>query len=392
LSDIFAKRMAIQSRNGQVGEFLRNSTNTVENFTFTNNINYKKGMLYDWDMNPIEEVEFKFEKHRTFVSEEREVEYFIRFRPDFHPELKYKDRYYKNDGRARLGFYIDVPDYDEGTIGKWIISGKDDKSTLDRYNCFKCNWCFEWIGKDKKYYTILGALRDSNNSTAKDVNNTLLDGSIISGDTSFLMPSNKISQQVDLGTRFMIGDRTDPPQVYEVIKITDTAPLGTAKVYLRQCMWNEHTDIQGDVNNMTNYDFYFDLPIPNLPEGFGNNNHSIAGAIRNKALSDTDVPETKDDVSWKLQTESNYIYYGEIETVIKAVSDFPTNSKPQWHISIDGQDYSYEELEGYFVFNETNHELHIECTNKDMIGYIIKISIYDSAKTYYDSIEREVHL
>ena len=108
--DIFTKRMQKLMSGGSVGALNVINTNIIENKTFANDQNYRVGMLYDWDMNELEEVEFKFEKIKTRTVEGTEVEYMIHFRPDYNPEFLYKNKYYKADGKERLGFYIDVYD------------------------------------------------------------------------------------------------------------------------------------------------------------------------------------------------------------------------------------------------------------------------------------------
>ena len=50
---------------GSVGALNVINTNIIENKTFSNDPNYRVGTLYDWEMNELEEVEFKFEKIKT---------------------------------------------------------------------------------------------------------------------------------------------------------------------------------------------------------------------------------------------------------------------------------------------------------------------------------------
>lgn len=397
MSDLYSKRMELLYKAGTatVGSRLKQNSSILEDVTFTNNVNYKRGMLYDWDMNELEEVDFKLEKHRTNVAEEREIEYFIRFRPGYNPEFKFKDKFFRNDGKERLGFYIDVPDYDKGTITKWILAGKDDKEIFDRYNAFKCNWCFEWVDKDDNYHTCIGVLRDYNDSSAKGVNNSLMESSQVEGATSFLMPTNKSTSTIKPGTRFMVNDGFDRPQTYEIIKIRDTSPAGTTKVYTRQCLYNSHTDIEGDVNNMPNYTFCFTTPIKDLPDGFGGNHHMICNAVKAVGLPEIKEPEDAEDdviVSWNLSDVSKYLYVnGQPETII-ATPTHKTNGMCAWHILIDGVEYGAKELSSYFAIDIQDNNLSIKAINKVMANYIVTIAVYDALQTYYDAVEMEVRI
>ena len=398
MSDLYSKRMSLLYKGGNstVGSRLKENSSIIENVTFTNNVNYKRGMLYDWDMNELEEVEFKLEKHRTNVAEEREIEYFIRFRPGYNPEFKFKDKFFRQDGKERLGFYIDVPDYDKGTITKWILAGKDDKEIFDRYNAFKCNWCFEWVDKDGKYYSCIGVLRDYNDSSAKGVNNSFMESSQIEGATSFLMPTNTATSTIRPGTRFMVSDGFDRPQTYEIIKIRDTSPAGTTKVYTRQCLYNSHTDVYGDINNMPNHTFRFEVPIADLPDGFGGNYHMICNAIKSTNLSVIEnmdeEPEEFDVPSWKLSETNKYLYInGQPETIV-ATPLYSSSKNCEWHILLDGVEYNARELTEYFEIIIQGNQLTIKAINKIMANYILTIAVYDILRTYYDSVEMEVRV
>ena len=399
--DLYAKRMRLLYDGGTstVGSRLKQNSSIMENVTFTNNVNYARGMLYDWDMNELEEVDFKLEKHRTNVAEEREIEYFIRFRPGYNPEFKFKDRYFRQDGKERLGFYLDIPDDDKGTVTKWILAGKDDKEIFDRYNVFKCNWCFEWVGSDDKYHSCVGVLRDYNDSTAKGVNNSLMESSQVEGSNSFLIPTNKATSTIRPGTRFMVSDGFERPQTYEIIKIRDTSPAGTTKLYTRQCLYNANTDVYGDVNNLTNYTFRFETPIDDLPEGFGGAYHMICNAIRSIDL--TAIAENEDEITtasesdvsaWTLSEASRYLYInGQPETIV-ATSHDAIDEKCEWHILVDGIEYSIRELSAYFEINIAGNSLTIKANNKVMANYILTVAVYDALQTYYDSVEMEVRI
>lgn len=401
MSDLYAKRMELLYGAGKstVGSRLKQNSSIIENITFTNNVNYNRGMLYDWDMNELEEVDFKLEKHRTNVAEEREIEYFIRFRPGYNPEYKFKDKFFRQDGKERLGFYLDIPDDDKNTVTKWILAGKDDKEIFDRYNAFKCNWCFEWVDKDDKYHSCVGVLRDYNDSSAKGVNNSLMESSQIEGATSFLMPTNKSTSTINPGTRFMVSDGFERPQTYEIIKIRDTSPAGTTKVYTRQCLYNQHTDVYGNINNMSNYTFRFETPIEDLPEGFGGSYHMICNAVKSidltaivETVEDTTDTEDIDMSTWKLSEASKYLYInGQPETIVATPTD-AVDETCEWHILVDGTEYTTRELSAYFEINIQKNSLTIKAINKVMANYILTIAIHDTLQTYYDSVEMEVRI
>lgn len=396
MSDLYAKRMALLYQGGTVGSRLKTNSTIIEDVTFSNNMNYKRGMLYDWDMNALEEVDFKLEKHRTNVAEEREIEYFIRFRPGYNPEYKFKDRFFKQDGKERLGFYIDVPDYDKNTVTKWILAGKDDKEIFDRYNVFKCNWCFEWVDSNNKYHSCIGVLRDYNDSSAKGVNNSLMESSQVEGSNSFLMPTNKNTSTINPGTRFMVSDGFERPQTYEVVKIRDTSPAGTTKIYTRQCLYDSHSDVYGDVNNMSDYVFVFDTPIADLPEGFGGNYHMICDCVREidvvPTVSEEVKIETELETGWKLSVPNKYLYINGQPETITATPYGAMSETCEWHIFLDDIEYSVRELTSHFEINIQNNALVIRAIDKVLANYTLKIAVYDELKTYYDSVKMEVSI
>ena len=54
--------MNVILNSGSLGGKLLEDSDIIDDRNFSTDPNYKKGMLYDWDMNELEEVEFKFEK------------------------------------------------------------------------------------------------------------------------------------------------------------------------------------------------------------------------------------------------------------------------------------------------------------------------------------------
>lgn len=384
MSDLFSKRMELLLKQGSLGAKLVDDANIIENKTFDNDQNFRTGMLYDWDMNELEMVDFKFEKVKTYSAGSIEVEYMIHFRPNFNPEFKYKELYYKNDGKERMGFYIDVLDRSKDIVEKWLIVGKDDRVAFDRYNAFKCNWCFEWIS-NKKYFKTIGCVRDKADISAKVITDSL-GGTSIDGDLAIVLPSNNIVGNIMLGTKFMITDSISNPQVYEVIKIKDTTPLGTTKAYLKQCKYNEHTDVCGIINEMINYEFCFDLPIDDLPKEYGGKYHMICDCLESKGLP----IEPTEDVQWKLFCTDKYLKVNSNTATVKAIPSAETTSLCDWHIFVDWVEYPLEELNDYFDITINDTTLSIKVINKVMLKYIVKIAIYDTEQTYYDFVEMEV--
>lgn len=385
MNELFKKRMSTVLQHGSLGAKLVEDSNVLEDKFFDTDRNFQKGMLYDWNMNQLEEVEFKFEKVKTYAAEGLSVEYMIHFRPNYNPESKYKSLYYKQDGRERLGFYIDVYDRSKKIYEKWMIIGKDDRVSFDRYNALKCDWCFEWIS-DGKYYNAIGCIRSAQDGSVNNLTKDALGGTSVNDELSIFLPSTPNVSTITLGTRFIISDNITNPWVYEAIQVKDTTPLGTTKIYLKQALYNPHTDVCGIVNNMTGTTFYFDLPLDDLPDGYGGQYHMICDCIKSKGLP-VEVPT---DVSWKLSSVSKYLYVNGQSVVVKANASEDTNDECEWHILVDNQEYDVRRLSNYFDIVVSGNTLSIKAINKVMVNHIVKIAIYDSTESYYDSVEMEV--
>lgn len=391
MEDLFSKRMKNTMKHGSLGAKLTEDSNILENKFFDTDQNFKTGMLYDWEMNELEEVDFKFEKVKTYSAENFSVEYMIHFRPNYNPEYKFRDRYYRNDGRERLGFYIDVFDTSKKVVEKWLIVGKDDRVAFDRYNAFKCDWCFEWI-TDGKYYNTIGCVRSAQDGSVNNLTKDKLGGTSVNDELSIFVPSNRNVSAIRLGTRFVISDNIENPWVYEVIRIKDTTPLGTTKIYLKQALFNSHTDFCGIIDESVKHEFYFDVPLQDLPTDFGGKYHMICDCIKSKGLPQLEAPS---EVEWKLYSNAKYLYINGQTAVIRAVpSDEYFVGNCEWHIMIDGIKYSINELKPYFdiTLSKDTQEMSIKAINKVMDKYIIRIEIYDMNESYYDSVELEVRI
>lgn len=385
MSDIFTKRMGNVMKHGSLGAKLVEDSNVLENRFFDTDANFRKGMLYDWNMNELEEVEFKFEKVKTYSAEGLSVEYMIHFRPNYNPEFKFKDRYYKNDGRERFGFYIDVLDRSKGVSEKWLIVGKDDRVAFDRYNALKCDWCFEWIS-DGKYYNAIGCVRSAQDGSVNNLTEDDLGGTSVNDELSIFLPSNINVSTITLGTRFIISDNINNPWAYETIRIKDTTPLGTTKVYLKQCLFNTHRDFAGIINDHQEHDFYFDLPLDDLPQDYGGKYHMICDCIKSKGLPI--ITEPIED--YKLSCDSKYLYVNGQYATVTVVSSSDDTSYHSWIIFVDGEEYEVSTLTDYFDIKYDEKTLSIKCINDVMVGYIVKIAISDENNNNYDFVEMEV--
>ena len=354
-----------------IGEQLKEMSNMVMNETFSNSTSYRKGMIYDCNMLEIQEMEFRFIKTKTYTIEKDQVEYWVQFRPGVNPEVDFDS---SSDQKHRLGYYIDIPNDNTKEIEKWLIVGKDE-AEFDRYNVLKCNWWFEWLDENRVYRKCLGCMRDRNNYNAGTWNDGFVES--IENQTSFIVPSNDITRDIDYGIRFMITDNPLHPKCYEISKLTDTFPLGVTKVVLKQCHYNEHTDFCG-----VDEEFFGDEEM-----------HMICDFYKSsiKPISPTDQPKS---TTWTLSEVNEKLYVHGEPQVIQAIPSEETTSTCEWHIFVDGEDYTDKlvDLVDYLdvSFDEINHTCTIAAINKDLAKYIISIKIYDADKSYYDFVEMEV--
>lgn len=307
--------MELHTSHASTGEVMVGRSNHIMARTFKNDQNYHYGMLYDWSLNEIKNVDFKLEKKRDRTAEGEDNEYYVQFLPYFFPEHEYKDLHFKQDGKERFGFYLDAEDRDKGIVEKYLIVNKDYRVAFDRYNSFKCNWLFEWVDDENKYHACLGCLREARDGSFVNAGSDVkLGGSQVDGELSFLLPFNEETQTIRLKHRFLVGDNMDRPQVYEVRKIKDYAPLGVIRVYCKQKPYNEHTDYFGAINEEKNIKFKFKLPIPDLPELFGGRYHAICNCIvENKEP----FLRGEDDQRFSLACDANKLYINGTPVFIK---------------------------------------------------------------------------
>lgn len=394
MSDLFKTRMnnlfsSPSDINNTLSVRTINNSKAIEMATFTNDPNYKRGMLYDWNLAPLEEVDFKFQKQKTYTIEKDQVEYIIQFRPGFNPEKKFLNKYHKNDGKERLGFYIDVTDSITGIPEKWLIIGKDDRNYFDKYNVLKCNWVFEWLDRDKNYRTCLGCIRDRNSYNS----GVWSDGftTTVQNQTAFIVPTTLATSSIDYDIRFMICDNIKYPKVYTVSKIMDTFPLGVSKIVLTQAHYNAHADFYGTDKDLINMKTLLPSPLPNLPKEFGGEYHMICDCIKSKLPTIIENPSGgTESVHWNLSNVPEKLYIHGQPQIIKAIPNIETSESCEWRVFIDGTEYKIQDLSQYFDITIDKNNFIIAANNKVMAKYIIKISIYDSSNICHDSVEMEV--
>ena len=390
MNDIFKKRMEVKlGAQGNVGRMIVNNSNAIENKTFKNDANYEIGKLYDWEGNFLEDVDFKLEKHKVFAPDEYEIEYQVRFRPNYNPEHKFKDLHFKHDGKERLGFYLDIYDFSKERYERWMIVAKDDRIAFDRYLAYKCNWCLEWV-HNGEYKKAIVVLRDASGKKygIKPKSDTL-GGSTIDGDISIYVPTSESAISITLGTRFIITDDTENPQAYEVFKIKDTTPIGLTKLFIGQSMFNSHTDYLGFINEEVDLKkFVFPTPVDDLDSAFGGRYHMIADALRSDIKQ---IPDMSEELELRCAEKCIYVNGSVVE--IKAMSKImPISTIVNWHFFIDNVEYSIEELKEYFEISINDNVVCIKAINKVMAKYIVKVAIYDDVRSYYDSVELEVKI
>lgn len=376
VSDLFKKRMNLYG--SCLGEKQKTNSNLTEIATFRNDVNCRKGMIYDWEMQPLGTVDFKFEKVNTYSYEKKAVEYMVRFLPDFHPEFDFKDRHFRGDGKERLGFYLDVYDYTKSKYDKWLIVGKDDRTLFDRYLALKCNWFFEWI-QDGKYRRCLGVIRDATDSTFNSTNSDRIGGTVISGSTSFILPYNIDTAKIATGRSFLISDNIEFPQVFKVNQIKDTTNPGVIRYYAKEDLSNRHRDFLGVVNDK-DYTFTFETPIPDLPAEFGGAFHMLCDALYEAVPDEPVVPSGEIELT---TTARNAIYVSGSPVTIES-----NQIVSEWVFKIDDQEYDPEDLTDYFEITTGETSCLIRAINKTMVKYIVAISAYDES----GNISEEVRL
>ena len=386
---------------GTLGQQIKEMSNMVFDETFSNNTTYRKGMIYDQNMNELEEMEFKFIKTKTFTVDKDLVEYWVQFKTGINPEIMFDK---SEDQRHRMGYYIDVWDDNSKEIKKWLIVSKD-QSEFDRYLVLECNWLFEWLDHDRVYHKCLGCLRNQNSYNsgiwASDFSTQVED------QMKFIVPANDETKTIDYNIRFMLSDNDLIPKTYEISKVLDTFPIGTIQCTLAQTLYNKHTDFCGK-----DFDYFGDNSIHRVCDFY-------QSSIKpDKDISTGEVPQT---TNWKLFGSNEELYVYGYPQVITAIPEKETTLKVKWKLFIDNEDviskldndytddmtetfidnylkYKNGEAESYYLqdyfdinLDEENNTFTIAAINNDMVNYITKIAIYDEKTSkLYDFVEMEV--
>ena len=232
---------------------------------------------------------------------------------------------------------------------------------------------------------------------------------------SIIVPTNEDTKTINYNIRMMLTDNLNYPKTYEISKILDTFPFGIMKCTLAQCHYNEHTDLCGKVEEEGNP----------LNDG---KVHMICDYYKSSLKPSNGEDENKFDddglvAKWQLSEAFDKLYVNGQPQTIKAIPDISSRNVCEWHIFIDNEerisrlDSSYSGdptdtfISNYYAFkndkngtiekyylqdyfnisvDDENNTFTIAAINKDMIGYIIKIAIYDADRSYYDFVEMEV--
>lgn len=386
MSNEFKNRMYHTLKHQGVSGYFKDRTNVLVDTTFAQDPNYKKGFIYDWDMNPIEELEFKIQKIKEHAPEKKKTEYYIQFRPYVTPETMYNDLFYRQDGKQRLGQYIDINNFETDQDEKWLIVDKESKTNLSKYYVFKCNWCLEWVS-DGQYFQQVGVWRDSMDNNINNPDYQKLGGSELDGNGSFILPVNPSTRTIKPGHRVMITDSEVLPAVYEVQAIKDTEPLGVMKLYLKRVLINRHTDLWGNINDMNPDAMLIHLPLPSLPEGYGGDYHWLCNCKK----STIDVNPVVPDASVVDFTVSSPTLRVNGSPVRFELNGVPENYVAEFRIYVDNVEYSVEDLKDYFDIEIGERALTIKAINKVMAKYIVKVTA-DITDARIFSAETEVIL
>ena len=378
--ELYKSRMSLQG--STIGQALKNQSNMLIDETFDRDPTYKQGMLYNANLEPIEIVEFKFQKAKSYTIDKDQVEYFVQFKTSYHPEKQRNsdDKLYRlyDDEKERLSFYIDIPD-DNGDIQKWLIVGRNYDNAFIRYNVLQCNWTFEWM-INRQYYSCLGVMRSKNNYNS----GVWSDGvtQTIENQTGFLVPTNDATRTIDYDVRFMITDNPVHPKTYEISKIEDTFPLGLIKLTLVQDHYNAHTDVCRVLNEQGTHEILNDGKI-----------HMICNYLKSglpPIIKDVDKNIAS---TWYLSKVNDKLYIDSNAQIIRALNDDgASNFDNVWNVQLDGESYTFDELKDYFEFIPipTDNSLSVKAINPDLAGYILKVFIGNKTGLYYDFVEMEV--
>ena len=210
---------------------------------------------------------------------------------------------------------------------------------------------------------------------------------MVNGEIDIYLPVTPDTRTILLGQRFIISDNTLNPQTYMIVKIKDSSPLGIMRCNCKQRLYNPHTDYYGIINEQKGIDFKFDLPIDDLPDGFGGAYHAICDCIQSRGLPTIEAdPET----AYKLVPSSNRLVIKGNEVFIELLSSAANpETDLKWHYLVDNEEYSANDLLGYFDIVETPAGVSVRAIHSNMNKYIFSLYVEDGINSS-EIIELEV--
>lgn len=358
MHDLFLKRMAINNHSSSRQLF--NNSNILMDKLFDRDIGYKQGKLYDVEGNFLEDIDFKYQFHMQYTLSKDEVDFYVQFRPYYHPE----DKYMAEDRIERLGFYLDIPN-DVDVMERWMLLGKTDTLTFTRYNVLKCNWQFKWI-YNGEIYTELGCIRNRNNYNS----GVWSDGFVTSVENQiqFIVPNNSKTRTINYDTEFILSDTLIHPRVYEVSKLEDAFPPGTLKVTLVQAHYHPAED--SPILGLSGYNANQIKPEP------VNGHLSINATI---SYSGAEPVLHKGGSARRVQS-AIYDERGELVDIT-----------PTWSFYINGAFASLSDLTDYeILFSEDQKSFTIKALYSAKAKDVLTIELGAVEMDYYDSLMLEV--
>lgn len=356
--DLFLRKM--DSHDNLVSQKLFKNSNMLMDHLFDRDIGYKRGKLYATDGTFLEDIDFKYQYHAGYTIAKDRVEFYVQFRPYYHPEIKYG----ADDGIERLGFILDIPS-DTGVLEKWLILGRNDTLTFTRYNILKCTQVFKWIAGGVIYESV-GCLRNRNNYNS----GVWSDGFVttVQNEIQFIVPSNDITKTIDYDHRFMLSDNVTHPKVYSVSKVEDTFPFGAIKVTLTQAHYDPALD-----NAELGICNYYNSAI--VPQEDGTH-----VALNGKLSFNGTMPLLHKGGSARKITATITDEAGQVLTVV-----------PEWSFKVNGTVVNYAELTDYvFGFSADKQSVSIKALFSAKVKDVLTVEIGSPTGEYYDTLQVEV--
>lgn len=336
MGSLFKQRMAAL---GSLAKSTRQRSYAVDQKTFRNTTGWRDAKLYDRNMNLLEEhVDINFIYSAKYTLSKDQVEWLIRFRPDFYPDKKYKEE----DGIERFGYYLEFEDEKTGSRDKWLIFGKTEKDMFVYYNILKCNWTFRWVYKGV-IYSCLGCIRDRNSYDSGVWSDGFI--STVQDQAMFIVPTNDVTRTLDFEMRFMLSDNPIHPTTYGITKMTTVTPIGITKIVLKQDHFNKEKD-NVELKICDYYDTVQSIPKEELPKR----------------------------VSLSLSGSNSLLYINGNKRTIEAHCPEDENFKVSWTFELDGKELPDSDISKYFEVELSRHTIAVKA-KKDysLIGKRLRI-------------------